>query len=146
MVFREMRGRGVSTPIIPPSLIGPDNHKCIGDKTPTEASVQFCLEWLQGHVDRNHMIILEQRWTDREKDWITKKTSDGTEYLTKDEEITELDKLGIEVVSICGLMMGCCHLICEVKSEHYSEKLIQEVVRIVNSIFKKFIVYHNKDE
>ncbi len=134
MVYNEMRARGVTTPV--PSLIvsfeadggfgeKPKKFKLKGDKTPTEASVDFCLKWLDGFVDREEMC-----------------TTSGRSIYDKNNPITELEELGIEVESTYGLMMGCCHLICVVDSELYSQELVNKANKIVYDIFNKYVVYY----
>ncbi len=152
MVYNEMRARGVTTPM--PSLIvsfeadggfghKPKKFKLKGNQTPTEASVDFCLQWLSGFVDRNKMCTQSQKW---DKDYsaprITKKMDDGFEYVTAPDMITELEEIGIEVESTYGLMMGCCHLICVVDSKLYSNKLVKKANEIVYDVFKKYVVYY----
>ena len=64
MVYKEMMSRGVQTPV--PSIftdnakIKIDKNKL--DKTPTEGTVDFCLNWLAGYVDRNEMCIQNSKW------------------------------------------------------------------------------------
>ena len=126
MVYNEMRARGVTTPV--PSLIisfeadggfgrKPKKFKLKGNQTPTEASVDFCLQWLSGFVDREEMC-----------------TTSGRSIYDKNKPITELEELGIEVTSTDGLMMGCCHLICEVDSKLYSNKLVKKANEIVYEV------------
>jgi hypothetical protein len=124
MVYKEMRARGVTTSV-PTILTGSDNHECIGNKTPIEGTVDFCLNWLSGYVNRDDMRIQERfRWND-------------------ESNKTELEILGIKVVSTYGLMMGGCHLICEVDSDKYSKELVNKSIVVINSIFKKYVKYHN---
>lgn len=124
MVYKEMRGRRVAG-MVPSILVGPDNHKCNSPKTPTEGTVNFCLQWLSGFVDREDMCIQERhKWND-------------------EKNKTELEKLGVEVVSTYGLMMGGCHLICEVDASKYSKELVNKSIAVIDSIFKKYIRYHN---
>lgn len=163
MVYKEMRARGIKTSV-PHILCGQDNHRCVGNKTPIEGIVAFCLEWLRGYVDRNNMNVLNRRWTDYEKEGYIKtipgphernswdgKGNKTTEHMpgplkvhTRDEETTELDKIGVTIISTDGLMMGTCHLICEVDPSLYSPQLVQKTIDIVKSVFDKYIRYHKK--
>lgn len=132
-----MRKRGCAG-IVPSILVGPDKHKCNSSKTPTEASVNWCLQWLSGYVDRNEMRTVSYLWTDYKNEENNIKFGQYTSFAT------EMIKLRINVVSTYGLMMGCCHLICEVDSSIYSPELVQEAIEITDSVFRKYIRYHKK--
>ena len=148
MVFKEMASRGVTTPV--PSILC-DGAKIPIDKnklpkTPTEASVDFCLEWLHGYVDRNEMKIQNGKWdTDHSKPMITATTEDGFEYSTWPSVQTELEELGVKVVSTYGLMMGTCHLICEVGLDEFSNQLVKDCKKVVFDVFKKLVQYYEPE-
>lgn len=147
MVYKEMMSRGVQTPI--PSFltngakIKIDKTKL--SKTPTEGTVDFCLHWLAGYVDRNEMCTQDSKWDkDYSKPLITKKTKDGFEYAGAVDVKTELEEIGISVTEWNGLMMGCCSLVCEVDSKKYSKKLVDKAHKIVYDVFKKYVRYHKQ--
>lgn len=134
MVFKEMINRGVVTPV--PSILSDganikiDKNKL--NKTPKETTVDFALYWLYGFVDRNRMCTQNSKW--------------DTDYSKPDcpEVKTELEEIGINVTSIYGLMMGCCHLICECDLSIFSNELIEKAKTIVKIIFKRFVKYYKK--
>ncbi len=154
MVYNEMRARGVQTPV--PSLIvdyeaeggfgtKPKPFKLKGNKTPTEATVDFCLKWLAGYVDRRNMCTTDSKWDcDYGADWITVIDNDGFKYNTKPEVKTELEEIGIEVTETYGLMQGCCHLICEVDAKLFSPELVAQANDIVAKVFKKYVRYYKQ--
>lgn len=147
MVYKEMMSKGIQTPI--PSILT-DNAKIKIDKkklskTPTEGTVDFCLNWLAGYVDRNEMCIQGSKWDkDYSKPMITKITKDGMKYGTHPDVKTELEEIGISVAEWNGLMMGCCSLVCEVDSEKYSKKLVEKANEIVYNVFKKYVRFHKQ--
>jgi len=130
MVYKEMTSRGVTSPV--PSILC-DGSKIKIDKsklskTPTEASVNFALNWLYGYVDKKRMCVTNGRTSSM--------------YKRTEEETTELEKIGIEVKEIYGLMQGCCHLICECDMSIFSTELVEKAKEITKDVFKKFIKYH----
>lgn len=155
MVYQEMKARGVQTPV--PSLIvdyeqrggfgtKPKKFKLKGTKTPTEASVDFALHWLAGYVDRRKMCTTNSKW-DKDyssPEWITVTTADGFQYADKPKIKTELEELGITVKSWYGLMMGTCHLVCEIDKTLYSNELVESANKIVEKVFKKLVRYHKQ--
>lgn len=148
MVYKEMCARRVTTNV---PIVLTDHTQIPVDKsklkdTPSEASVDFCLHWLAGFVDRNEMCIQDSKW---DKDFtkpITAKTEDGMEYSTFEATTTELEELGIEVPEWYGLMMGTCHLICEIDANQYCQELVQEATRRVQDVFDRFLVYYDQDD
>jgi hypothetical protein len=129
MVLKEMTSRGVTSPV--PSILY-DGAKIKVDKkklpkTPTEASVDFALNWLYGYVDKQKMCTTTGR---------------SAKFQLKEDEKTELEKIGIDVVNIYGLMQGCCHLICECDISIFSNELIEKAKEITKDVFKKFVKYH----
>lgn len=133
MVLKEMTSRGISTPV--PSILC-DGSKIKIDKsklskTPTEASVDFALNWIYGFVDRNEMCTQNYKW---DKDYSKPSPCPVNK--------TELEKIGIEVKEIYGLMQGCCHFICECDMSIFSNELVDQAKKITNDIFKRFIKYH----
>jgi len=149
MVYNEMRSRGVTTPFTlaviaeeyfkrasgkpVKSFLPIDESKL--DKTPTEASVDFCLNWLAGFVDRNEMCVVNSKWTDYSKP----RPEGSLRWETK----TELEELGIDVTDWYGLMQGTCHLNCEVHTENFSPELVEKANLIVKEVFANLIVYYN---
>jgi len=132
LVLKEMTARGVQS--IVPSLLT-DGAKIKIDKsklqdTPSEASVNFCLHWLAGFVNREEMCIVSGRTSSRNR---------------TEEKKTELEKLGIEVIDWYGLMQGTCHLNCEVDSKIFSINLVEQANEIVQDIFDKYICYYEED-
>ncbi len=100
MVYNEIKSRGSSNGILSflvdiesKGYFGtkPKPFKLKGNKTPTEDSVNFCLQWLSGYVDRNQMCIVTGKWTDYTAKRKTLKFPDGTEYTGCDYHITELE-------------------------------------------------------
>lgn len=154
MVYNEVRARGGFHISPVPSLIvdfeakggfgrKSKKFKLKGDKTPTEATVDFALNWLAGFVDRRNMCTTTSKWdTDLGADWVTVKNKDGFEYATKPTVKTELEEIGVSVESWYGLMMGTCHLVCEVDATKYNKKLVQKATTIVQDIFKRFVKYY----
>lgn len=154
MVYNEMRTRGVST--IVPSLIvdfeakggfgtKPKKFQLKGNKTPTEASVYFALCWLAGYVDRRNMCTTTNKWEkDYGADFITVTHPSGFTYATAPDVKTELEELGIKVSEWVGLMMGCCHLVCEVDVKDFSPELVEKANKIVFDVFKKFVRYYKQ--
>lgn len=145
VVLIEMASRGVQTPILPfltdMKQIPIDKTKL--DKTPTEGSVDFALNWLAGFVNRRNMTVQNSKWdVDYGAKLEPKKTADGFEYMGCPEVKTELEEIGIKVESWYGLMQGCCHLNCEVDSKLYSNELVAKANKIVEKVFKKFVKYH----
>jgi len=129
MVLEEMTSRGV-TSIVPSILC--DSAKIKVDKkklpkTPTEASVDFALNWLYGYVDKQRMCTTTGR---------------SAKFQLREDEKTELEKIGIDVVSIYGLMQGCCNLICECDISIFSNELVEKAKEITKDVFKKFVKYH----
>ncbi len=145
MVLKEMTARGVTTSV--PHILC-DSAKIKIDKkklpkTPTEASVDFALNWLAGYVDRNEMCIQNGKWdTDYSKPSYTAYTKNNMAYTTWPSVKTELEELGIEVESWYGLMQGTCHLICEIELNKFSPDLVTKAEEIVHKVFKKFVKYH----
>lgn len=131
MVLKEMTARGVTSPV--PSILCDNSQIKINKKklrkTPTESSVNFALHWLWGYVDKQSMCTTTGR---------------NTKFQLKEDEKTELEKIGVDVVSIYGLMQGCCHLICECDISIFSKELVQEAQVITQNVFNKFITYHKK--
>lgn len=147
MVYKEMMSRGVQTPV--PSIltngakIKIDKKKL--HKTPTEGTVDFCLNWLAGYVDRNEMCTQSSKWDrDYSKPLITITRKDGFKYKGAVPVKTELEEIGITVTEWNGLMMGTCSLVCEIDSEKYSKKLVEKAHKIVNDVFKKYVRYHKQ--
>ena len=141
MVLVEMGARGVQTPIpgflTNSAKIPIDKSKL--DKTPTEASVDFALNWLAGFVNRRNMTVQNSKWdVDYGAGLKPMKTKDGFEYMGCPEVKTELEEIGISVESWYGLMQGCCHLECEVDSKIYSKELVAQANAIVAKVFKIF--------
>ena len=129
MVLKEMTSRGVTSPV--PSILC-DGAKIKVDKkklpkTPTEASVDFALNWLCGYVDKQRMCTTTGR---------------SAKFQLRKDEKTELEKIGIDVVSIYELMQGCCHLICECDMSIFSNELVEKAKEITKDVFKKFVKYH----
>lgn len=135
MVYKEMAARRVPTPICPAltdaAQIPIDEKKL--PKTPTEASVDFALNWLAGFVDRKGMCTQ----SGRECDFKNGKPP----YYNK---LTELEEIGVTVESWYGLMMGTCHLVCEVEYEKFSPELVEKATKIVHCVFKKFVRYYKQ--
>lgn len=146
MVYKEMRQKGYSG-AVPHLLCGVDDHKVKGNRTPISDSVNFALEWLMGYVDRNQMCTTSSKWdTDYSKPSITAHTKDGTKYTTWPSVVTEMEQLGLEVVSTEGLMMGTCHLICEVDADKFSVDLVNKATQVVQKIFKRFVRYYKENK
>ena len=145
MIYKEMANRGVTT-IVPSILCNGATIPIDKSKlkyTPTEESVDFCLQWLSGYVDRNKMCIKSSKWDkDYSQSSITKTDETGFKYTTWPDVITELESIGVEVQSTYGLMMGCCHLICACSFETFSTELVNKVNKIVKDVFKKYVVYY----
>jgi hypothetical protein len=146
MALKEAMASGVRTPV--PSIlcdgaIIPIEKSKLPD-TPTSASVNFCLNWLMGFVDRNEMKVVDSKWeTDYSKSPITATTESGMKYSTYPTVKTELEKIGLKVDSIYGLMQGTCHLICSCFIEDFKPELIKEAEKVVESVFKKFVQYYD---
>lgn len=141
MVYKEIRAKGYQGPI-PSILVGEDKHEVVGNSTPTYDTVEFALLWLAGFVDRKRMCTTSSKW---DKDYSKRRTvtlKDGFQYSDGTPVKTELEKLGIEVTSWHGLMMGTCHLECEIDSEKYSKELRKRAEEIVQNVFKRFVRYH----
>lgn len=132
MVLKEMISRGVTSPV--PSILADGASTKIDKKklpkTPKESTVDFALYWLYGFVDRNRMCTQNSKW--------------DTDYSKAEcpKVKTELEELGIEVISIYGLMQGCCHLICECDISIFNNDLIEKSKEIVKKVFKKFVKYY----
>lgn len=60
----------------------------------------------------------------------------------KEDELTELEKIGINVIEIYGLLQGCCHLICECDISIFNLELVEKAKEITRQIFKKFVKYY----
>lgn len=154
MVYNEMRARGVST-IVPSLLVDfktkerfdkkPKKIQAKGNRTPTEASVDFALCWLAGYVDRRNMCTTTSKWDrDYEAGLIIATHPDGFKYSTAPVVKTELEELGVTVSEWVGLMMGCCHLVCKVDVKDFSPELVEKANKIVFDVFKKFVVYYKQ--
>lgn len=133
MVLKEMSARGVQSLIVPSILCGDAKipiDKTKLPKTPTEASVDYTLHYLWGYVDSVRKCTSNSREFDR---------NGKAPYFNKE---TELEKIGVEVESIYGLMQGTCHLICSCSFENYSPELVQKATTIVEKTFKKLVKYH----
>ena len=128
MVYKEARQNGFSG-IVPHYLCGVDNHKVQGTKTPSSNSVEFCLSWLRGYVDREEMEVISQRYFSRQE---------------MNTPLTELEKIGIDVESSYGLMQGTCHLMCTVDATLFSKELVEKANKIVYGVFKKYVRYYNQ--
>jgi hypothetical protein len=129
MVYKEMTARGVQTPV--PSILT-NGAKIPIDKTylpytPSEASVDFCLHWLAGYVNREEMCTSNNKYYDL--------TISGY-------HVTELEEIGLKVENWYGLMMGCCHLNCSCDPDIFSMELVKKANKIVDDIFKKYCVYY----
>lgn len=154
MIYNEMRARGLQTAV--PSLIvdfeakggfghKPKPFKLKGNKTPTEATVDFALHWLAGYVDRNKMCTETGKWdTDFRKPMITVKTADGFEYGTWPKVKTELEEIGVSVNDWYGLMQGCCHLNCKVDYEKFTPELVAKANEIVRTVMNRFVKYYKQ--
>ena len=145
MVLREMIARGVTSSV--PSILC-DGGKIEIDrsklsKTPSESSVYFCLNYLAGFVDRHEMVIQDSKWECDYSKPITAYFDDGSEYTTFEKNVTELEKLGVEVVSFYPLMQGTCHLICEIDHRYYNKELVEHCKNEVNKVFDKYVVYYS---
>jgi len=121
VVYQEARSNGF-TGIVPIVLMATHTHAVNGNKTPTAASVDFCLKYLMGCTRQ----ISKYKW-------------EISNYITPLKEFVEL---GVEVTSTYGLMMGTCHLIFEVDADKYSNDLVKKVESIVYKVFKKFVKYY----
>ncbi len=144
MVLKELMSRGVRTPV--PSILCDSSQIKIDksklSKTPSEVSVDFCLNWLMGYVDRNEMCVTNSKW---DKDYTkmgTRYTDEGMAYTGAEPVKTELEKIGCEVESIYGLMQGTCHLICTCSIDDFSNDIVNQAHKIVASVFKKYIQYY----
>lgn len=142
-VYQEARQSGYIG-IVPHLLIEPHTHKIKGNTTPTSDTVDFALQWLSGFVDRNKMCTTDSKWDTDYTNRIIQHLPDGTAYTTGTPFKTELEQIGIEVVSTYGLMMGTCHLICEVDSKLFSPELVNQANNIVFEVFKRFVKYYKK--
>jgi hypothetical protein len=112
--------------------------------TPTRDSVEFCLQWLAGFVDRSTMTIQTGKWDkDYSKESITKYTDDGMAYITYPDVKTELEELGLDVLSTHSLMMGCCHLNCSCPPEIFSMEIVEKANKIVKEIFDRFCIFYD---
>jgi len=93
MALKEFRGQT----IVPTLLIDGANTPIDKTKlvyTPTSDSVNFCLNWLAGFVDRNTMKIQMSKWvTDYSQPSYIDKNSDGIEHRSWPSVSTELDDL-----------------------------------------------------
>lgn len=145
MVYKEMMAAGMITSV--PSILC-DSAQIKTDKskmkyTPTRASVDFCLSWLHGYVDRNTMEIQSSKWdTDFSQEPILKETKDGTVFQTWPTVKTELEELGVKVTSTYSLIMGCCHLICVCDYAIFNEDLLEKANKIVKDIFDRFCKFY----
>lgn len=126
-VYDEYRARGVQTPA-PTILTNTKRHKVKGNKTPIKDTVDFALHWLAGYADRQEMCTQSNRYFS---------------IKTGKDHVTELEKLGVSVESWNSLMMGNCHLICEVDYKKFSTQLVSNCQLIVYNIFKEFVKYYN---
>jgi len=142
MVFNEMFARGATTPFTLATIceqvfsqkaepIPVDKDKL--PQTPTEASVDFCLNWLSGFVDRNEMCVVDSKWTD-----YSKPRPEGQDRWTTK---TELEELGIDVTDWYGLMQGTCHLNCTVEFKDFSPELVEKANAIVKKVFEEYVIY-----
>lgn len=154
LVLSEMRARGVQTPASFPFSDGGSRNTSVLDsidqeelrKTPTEHSVEFCLQWLAGYVDRNTMKMTDSKWEkDYSADPITAISPGGSEYTTWPTVKTELEELGIEVISTYGLMQGCCHLVCEIDYQFFSEGILNRARKEVEKVFNKYAVFYGAE-
>jgi hypothetical protein len=120
MVLKEMSARGVQTPV--PSILTDGAKIPINETylpyTPSEASVDFCLHWIAGYVDKADMYTCSSKRGGK----------------------TELENIGVEVKDWYGLMQGCCHLNCACDLDLFSNGLVKEANNIIESIFKKYCV------
>ena len=133
MVLKEMTSRGVTSSV--PSILC-DGAKIKVDKkklpkTPTEESVDFALNWLYGFVDKQRMCTTTGR---------------SAKFQLRENEKTELERIGIDVVSIYGLIQGCCHLICECDLSIFTPELVENAKKITNDVFRKFVKYYKNDK
>ena len=130
-----MAARGVATPV--PSLlcdaaqIPIDETKL--EATPSEGSVDFCLNWLAGFVDRNEMCTTSGKWTDYSLPESSRRTINNCTSTT-----TELEALGVTVESWYGLMQGTCHLILECDFQDFSKELVESCNAVVQEVFEKY--------
>lgn len=92
--------------------------------TPSEGSVDFCLQMLMGYADAGTLTVRSGRFSDEEK--------------------TPLEELGIEVVSFYGLMQGTCHLMCEVSYELFTPELVEKAQKIAQGVFDKYCIFYDK--
>ncbi len=144
MALKEAMANGVRTPV--PSILCDAAiipiEKSKLPNTPTSASVNFCLNWLMGFVDRNEMKIVNSKWDiDYTKSPITAITESGMKYSAYPSVKTELEKIGLKVDSIYGLIQGTCHLICSCFVEEFKPELIKEAEKIVKGVFNKYVQY-----
>jgi len=115
------------TGLVPPFLmdgkqgISLDQNKLVD--TPTEGSVDFCLNLLWGFANENTFEITTGR--------------------SPSDSPTPLEKLGINVTSIYGLMQGTCHLMCEVSYDKFSPKLVKKAQEIAQEVFDKYCIYYD---
>lgn len=146
-VYDEIMPTNYASPIPACLLEGVKPHKVKGNNTPIGKTVDFALCWLAGYVDRNEMCTTKDKWDrDYSADWITEKLPDGFEYATKPKVITELEQIGITVNEWNGLMMGTCHLICEVPYESFTPDLVRNANAIVESVFRRFVKYYKPNK
>ena len=143
MVLNEMFARGVTIPFTLATIgaaalsgekvasIPVDENKL--PQTPTEASVDFCLNWLAGFVNRNEMCVVDGKWTDYSKP----RPEGQSRWVTK----TELEELGIDVTDWYGLMQGTCHLNCKVDAKDFSPELVEKANTIVKKVFAEYVIY-----
>lgn len=146
MVLREIFARGDAQTPVPHILcdgaqIPVDKKKL--PKTPSEASVDFALNWLAGYVDRNKMCTTDSKWeTDYTKPSYIAHTESGMAYTTWPKVKTELEEIGVTVKDWYGLMQGTCHLNCEIEMNKFNQELVLKAQKIVQKVFKKFVKYY----
>ncbi|MDG1950083.1 MAG: hypothetical protein P8J32_04705 [bacterium] len=125
VVLREMATRGVTTPV--PSILTDGAQIPIDetklDCTPSKGSVDFCLNVLWGFADEQTLEIKTGRFSSDPK--------------------SPLEKSGIDVKSIYGLMQGTCHLMCEVAYEDFNQELVDKATAIAQEVFDKYCIYYD---
>lgn len=89
-------------------------------KTPVSDSVDFALNWLAGFVNEQDMSTSNHKLRDT----------------------TELEALGLEITETHDLIMGTCYIECECPIENFSTELVTKANKVVEKIFKKFVVYY----
>lgn len=139
---RMSRGEGV----VPPCLLGDEPIPVDEDKlenTPTVPSVDFCLSWLAGYVNRSNMEMENSKWEkDYSKPSFLRTVRPGFEVRDWPDAVTELEELGIEVIGWDGLIQGQCSLTCQCPADHYSKELAFKAHHIVQDVFEKYVRYH----